>query len=363
VPDYDGACLANVVPALADPQRAPDWVPDVVRMADAVVLLVLDGLGWSQLQARPDVAPTLSSMDGAAIDSVAPTTTSTALTSIATGSTPAEHGVVAYRMHLPGEGVLNVLRWTAGGGDARVKIPPSSIQPSPAFGGRSVPVITKAEFRGSGFSDVQGLRRIVGWHAASSIAVEVGEQLRAGERFVYAYYEGVDRVAHACGFGAFYDAELAAADRLVASIVDALPSGCALVVTSDHGQVDVGVEGAIPLAKEVLDACSVVSGEARFTWLHAKRGAAGDVAEMCRSLYGDVADVFVRDELVDGGWFGPVEMPDVVRSRLGDVAVLARAPVALLDPADPGSAALRCRHGSLTPDELKVPLLAIGSTA
>jgi hypothetical protein len=353
-----------VVPALLDPQRAPDWVPDLVRQADQVVLLVLDGLGWSQLQARPHVAPTMTAMSGGAIDSVAPTTTSAALTSIAQGATPAEHGVIAYRMHVPGEGVLNILRWTRAGGDARLAIPPSSIQPSPAFDGRAVPVITKAEFRGSGFSDVQGLRRVVGWHAASSIAVEVGALLRAGERFVYAYYEGVDRVAHAHGFGAHYDAELGAADRLVAGVLGALPAGAVLVVTSDHGQVDVG-DATLALDKDVLAATTTVSGEARFLWLHARRGAVDDVLAGCRSLYGSVAEVRLRDELVDDGWFGAASsMSDEVRSRLGDVAVVARAPVAVLDPSDPGSAALRCRHGSLTPDEVRVPLLAaVGSTA
>jgi hypothetical protein len=295
----------------------------------------------------------MTAMAGVAIDSVAPTTTSTALTSIAQGLTPAEHGVIAYRMHVPGEGVLNVLRWTANGGDARTSIPPSSIQPAPAFGGRAVPVITKAEFRGSGFSDVQGLRRIEGWHAASSIPVEVGARLRAGEPFVYAYYEGVDRVAHAHGFGPHYDAELAAADRLVTGLVAALPPGAVLVVTSDHGQVDVGVEGARPLANEVVAATTSVSGEARFLWLHARRGAVDDVA-----------DVVLRDDVLAAGWFGAEwAMSDLVRSRLGDVAVVARAPVAVLDPSDPGSAALRCRHGSLTPDEVRVPLLAVGSPA
>jgi hypothetical protein len=226
-----------------------------------------------------------------------------------------------------------------------------------------VAAITKAEFRGSGFSDVQGLRRIVGWHAASSIAVEVASQLAAGERFVYAYYEGVDRVAHAHGFGPFYDAELAAADRLVSAIASVLPRGAALVVTSDHGQVDVG-DATMPLAKEIVSATSTISGEARFLWLHARRGAVDDVLDACRAHYGDVADVRLRDDLVEDGWFGPASaMADVVRSRLGDVAILARAAVAVLDPNDPGSSALRCRHGSLTPDELRVPLVAVGSPA
>src|SRR5438105_70970 len=121
VPDYGGSCLDAVVPALLHrAQRpAPAWIPDVAAGAAQVVLLALDGLGWEQLRARTSLAPTLAAMTGGPITSVAPTTTSTALASLTTGRTPAEHGVMGYRVHV-GEGqVMNVLRWTTPAGDAR----------------------------------------------------------------------------------------------------------------------------------------------------------------------------------------------------------------------------------------------------
>ena len=46
------------------------------------------------------------------------------------------------------------------------------------------------------------------------------------------------------------------------------------------------------------------------------------------------------------------------RGRLGDVAVLARDAVSYDDPADTGAIVLRCRHGSLTAAEVRVPLVA-----
>ena len=55
---------------------------------------ILDGLGWEQLDARRDLMPTLTSLVGGPISTVAPTTTATALCSIATGLTPAEHGLL-----------------------------------------------------------------------------------------------------------------------------------------------------------------------------------------------------------------------------------------------------------------------------
>jgi predicted AlkP superfamily pyrophosphatase or phosphodiesterase len=366
LPAYGRGCLSDVIPELLRPpgERTASWLPAPARHAGQIVLFVLDGLGWCQLQARPDVAPVLASMAGGPITSVAPTTTATALTSIVVGATPAEHGVVGYRLRIDGtEGdvVLNVLRWRTSEGDARDGVPAAAFQQLPAFGGRPTPVVTKAEFAASGFSAAQGLGELRGWVTPSGISVEVGRALAEGAPLVYAYYEGVDKVAHARGFGPHYDAELAAADRLVGDLRDALPAGAALVVTSDHGQVEVG-DRVVALADDVLAETTLVSGEGRFLWLHARPGRVDALERRCRERYeaGGLAFVGRRDELVADGWFGGPLAAEVA-DRLGDVAVVARQPVAFLDPCDPGAAGLRCRHGSLTADELLVPLVAVGS--
>ena len=105
--------------------------------------MVLDGLGWDQLTERRALAPTLAAMEGGPIDAVAPTTTATSLTSITTGLTPGEHGVVGYRMAMHGD-VLNVLRWNTQAGDARRRLVPTEVQPRRPFLGSSVPVVAKA---------------------------------------------------------------------------------------------------------------------------------------------------------------------------------------------------------------------------
>ncbi|HVF32690.1 MAG TPA: alkaline phosphatase family protein [Acidimicrobiales bacterium] len=368
LPDYADGCLTNLVPELLRPpgRRTAAWLPGPARAASQVVLLVLDGLGWNQLQDRRDLAPTLAAMAGGPITSVAPTTTATALSSIVLGRAPAAHGVVGYRLRVDGpEGdlVLNVLRWRTSAGDARESVPAVAFATGDAFGGRAVPVVTKAEFASTGFTAAQDIRRLHGWFAASSIAVEVDGLLRAGEPFVYAYYEGVDKVAHAHGFGAHYDAELVAADRLVADVAAVLPPGAALVVTADHGQVEVG-DRLVELAPEVRSDVTLVSGEGRFTWLHARPGRLDALVAACRERYEatGLAVVRTRQEIVDDGWFGG-PLSSEVAERLGEVAIVARRPVAFLDPADPGASTLVCRHGSLTPDEMLVPCLATAAPA
>ena len=180
---------------------------------------MLDGLGWDQLQERRAVAPTLAAMQGDAILTVAPSTTATAMTSITTGLTPGEHGVIGYRVAVDGE-VLNVLRWGVGGRDAKASIPPDKFQPVDAFLGHRPAIVTRADFRTSGFTlaHLDGVR-FNGYRVTSTLMAESARLLRAGEPFVYAYYEGIDKVAHEYGLGDHYDAELAYVDRLVGDLI------------------------------------------------------------------------------------------------------------------------------------------------
>ena len=358
IPDYQGACLSNLAPALLDGRAdPPPWLPEVVADAPQVVLLALDGLGWDQLEDRRHLAPTLTSMAGGPISTVAPSTTATALSSLALGSAPGEHGVVGYRINVRGD-VLNVLRWQTPAGDARSVIPPNDFQARPAFLGRRPPVVTRAEFAGTGFSGAHlaGVR-LHGYRVVSTLVTEVRNLVRSGEPFVYAYYDGVDKVAHEYGLADHYDAELAATDRLVADLAGALPPGAALVVTSDHGQVHVG-DAIVRIREEVMDHVELLSGEGRFRWLHAHPGHAADLATVTQECHGDRAWVRTRQEVIDDGWFGPT-VSDAAAARFGDVVLAARDAVAFEDPADTGPYRLQSRHGSLTSAEMSIPLLAL----
>jgi len=362
-PDFGGACLSEVVPtllrldALRLADALPAWLPAPLVEASAVVLFVLDGLGAESLAVHRAVTPTMSSMVGVTITSVVPTTTATALTSLTTGRAPADHGVLGYRLRAGSE-LLNVLHWTTAAGDARASIRPAAFQRIEPFLGRHVPVVSRAAFAGSGFSQAHlAGTELVGWQTASSIAVLVAEVLARGEPFVYAYYDGIDRVAHTEGLGESYAAELAVADRLVADLANRLPPGCALAVTSDHGQVAVDAPSVV-IDRDLMEAVSALSGEGRFRWLHVRPGATEEVAAAARELYGGIAWVRTVGEIDDAGWFGK-PLPAAFARRVGDVALVARAAVSFADPACPGELRLVARHGSLTPAEALVPLLGV----
>lgn len=352
-PAFGGGCITDLMPALVEGGAAADALP-VSLGSGPHVLIVLDGLGWEQLQDHRAVMPTLAAFEGDRITTVAPSTTAAALTSITTALPPGEHGIVGYRMVVD-DAVFNCLRWgTRARPDCRSTVPPAMVQPYDPFLGTAPPLVTKAEFRRSGFTDAH-LRggRLAGYRTPALLVHEVARLVREGERTVYAYYDGVDKVAHEYGLGSEYRAELAFADRLVADVVAAVPSGTTVMVTADHGQVDCG-RGLLEIHPDVLSQTTLLSGEARFRWLHAEPGGVDDLLAAAVEHHEHHAWVHSLEDMLDRRWFGHV-VSEEVRSRLGDVALLPFEPTGFDDPDDTGPMELIGRHGSLTGAEMYVP--------
>ena len=190
-------------------------------------MLVVDGLGWEQLPAPPALAPTLAAMDGWTDHDGRADDDGNGADLDRDRADPGR----ARPDRLPDAAratCLNVLRWARAErrppGD-----PPRDVQPFAPFLGRAGARWSRRPSSGARRSPRPHLRgHVRSATGPSAIAVEVGRQLRAGERFVYAYYDGVDKTGHDRGFGAFYDAELRAADRLVAAVLDEMPPGAVL---------------------------------------------------------------------------------------------------------------------------------------
>lgn len=367
IPDYSGANLCGVIPGclLSPAGSRPQWFPEPLQAAEAIVLVLIDGLGREQLTTFGAHAPTLAGMTTTTMTSVVPSTTASALASLSTGASPAEHGIIGYRMSMgrtSTEGqVMNTLRWGGEKGDLRRVHLPAVVQPIPPFASISIPVVSRADLENSAFTEAH-LRgtRPHGWRTPSNIVAETASLVRSGEKFVYAYYDGLDKIAHERGFGDHYNAELAFVDWLVAALLESLPAGTTVAVTADHGQVLVG-PNIVTLPENVLADVHHQSGEGRFRWLHARRGRERDLFQSTAELFGAQAWVVSREQIIDERWFGPSgsqPLADAVARRFGDVALIPFADISFDDPLDSGPFTLLCRHGSLTKAEMLVPLAA-----
>jgi hypothetical protein len=150
-------------------------------------------------------------------------------------------------------------------------------------------------------------------------------------------------------------------DLLVEYIAQRLPRGGLLVVTGDHGMVELRRSQRVDLADhpELAAGVRMLAGEARARHVHAVEGAAGDVLVAWRALLGDAMWIASREEAIAAGWFGR-QVADRVWPRIGDVVAAARDAVGVFDRATyPGEAAMVGHHGSMTAAEQVVPLLVL----
>ena len=136
-----------------------------------------------------------------------------------------------------------------------------------------------------------------------------------------------------------------------------------LLVTADHGMVDVPEHAQRIATAEQLAGVRHVAGEPRCLQLHLEPGADADaVAARWRETEGKRAWVATRREAIDAGWFGDVD--DDVVPRIGDVLVAARSDFAFYARSRTTAVAgWSGQHGSLTPAETAVPLLRFGAFA
>jgi hypothetical protein len=147
-------------------------------------------------------------------------------------------------------------------------------------------------------------------------------------------------------------------DAFAARLREALPRSVTLVVTADHGMVDVDPVDRIDVDVEpaLTDGVRLMGGEARFRHVYCENGAVESVHAAWAERLGDLALVTTRAQAVDEGWFGATD--PLVRPRLGDVIVASLGEVAIMSSVQfPYETTLVGLHGSLTDDEMLVPLL------
>ena len=285
VPAFGGGSLADVLPAVLAGLGVPGEAATLdIPAAPRMCVVLIDGLGWNALRARPEDAPYLTSLlgnDGSrAITSVFPTTTPIALTSLGTGLSPGEHGIVGLLLRLQEDGrVVDTLANPA-------QVDMRALQPRPtaferaAAAGVEVTRIGPRHFDGAGLSEA-GLRggRYAGAESVGERVDATHDAVRRGERaLAYVYLGTLDATGHRRGCtSAAWAHELTHIDRVVEQIATALPAGSALVVTSDHGMVDVPFENRWDVADtpSLSDGVEVVAGDLRGVHVHARPGACG----------------------------------------------------------------------------------------
>lgn len=365
-PAYGRSTLADLMPSIGAHLGVPGCDEPPMRLPDShrYVVVLIDGLGWQLVRRAIQHVPYLAGLLGDAepITSAVPSTTVTSLACLGTGLPPGQHGLVGYTSRVPGTSeLLNALTWDS-------DLVAREYQPRPTFFERAVEVgvsvssvalerfqatgLTEAALRGADFVSFEHEK-----HEDTRIELTVEAAQRGDRSLVYAYEGELDHCGHVQGSASpTWLEHLVRIDTMCERLRDELPDDVRMIITGDHGMIDVppGHRLIVEDEPDLVVGMSALAGEGRFRQVYVDRDDPAAVAARWQDRLGETAWVLTRDEAIDAGWFGPVD--DSVRERYGHVLVAMRADHALMTRQFPRELSLVGMHGSLTPAEIMVPL-------
>lgn len=399
-PDYDGGGLLNVAATVLDvlgvrdetdpaPLRALE--PSLREGVRQVVVVLADGLGLAQLRAlcatgdMPFVASIIErarrNEQAQLIEAttIFPSTTAAAITTLHTARTPQEHGNLAYFIWLEEfSAVTQMLRWGPGvtrrgsyfddqRRDPRDYVKVGSIYPRLRARGVAAHIIQPEMFRLEAMDRMHAAEaEYAGYYLPSSMSVRLRGLLERqpwGDRpaYVYAYWAGIDSVAHVSGpQSADHASEAALFDRALERALGSRPPGDTLVIlTADHGHAFTDPEKLIDLVgdnelRSMLR--NPIAGEPRLAFLHTDQP--DRVKQHLERRYPDTFFFLDRDEAIAAGLFGRGD-PDIARQRVGNVlAMLGGDRGASIVRVDGQTFRHRGSHGGMSPEEMNIPVLA-----
>jgi hypothetical protein len=374
-PDYSGGSLVNLIASIVAARggkalHAPlaSIAASELREARNIVLLIVDGLGDNYL-VRRGAGGELAKRRRAALTSVFPSTTASAITTTYTGRTPLEHGLTGWFTYFGEAGCVSAALPFRSRGDylplARRGVTPEQIYVCDSIFQSVTEVsfvvtykdIIDSEYnvrhcRGAQRSAYETLDELV---AAIETAVKRNDQ----RKFVYAYWPVYDMVSHRYGAGsAEAFGEFSKMDAAFGELLARLAGTDSVVIaTADHGFIDVAPEESLELPPSLASLLRFpLCGERRVAYCHVHDPAA--FIEKARDWLGERADVLPSRRLVDEGWLGPGAPHPRIDERIGDVVLVMRGRYTVKDWTPGESRHLHIgNHGGTSEDEMLIPLI------
>ncbi|MBI3772012.1 MAG: alkaline phosphatase family protein [Gammaproteobacteria bacterium] len=377
-PDYLGGGIVNLMSTIIRGRGGEmgDYLPltgldlEVFDSARNVVLLVVDGLGHDYLQGAGGM---MAGQVARSLTSVAPPTTATAVTTFLTGVAPQQHGLTGWFVHFREvASVLAVLPFQPRLGGAALgqtgisahqllghvpifdRMPVQSYSVSPAW-------IAESEFNRAHL----GRAQLVPFQNLDDLITQINRVVLSHDqrKYVYAYWAGFDGLAHEHGVGSFQVAEhFKRIDQGVARLRESMAgSDTLLLVTADHGFVDIAPENRIdinqhPQLRQMLSL--PLCGEPRMAYCYVRTAQARDFESYVTEQLGHAVALFSSQQILEEGWFGLGAPHPELLARLGDYVLVAKEGYALVQRL-PHETPLRHIgfHGGVSRAEMLVPLV------
>ena len=348
------------------PLLADETFAVALESVQQAVFVLMDGLG-EQLLAMHAPGGVLSHFRWRSLDSVFPSSTAPALSSLSAAAPPAMHGNPAWLMWAERLGeIIQTLPMDVPGDPTRSVeaqdvwewVPWMVRSAAPAFSVLPIQiadtVFSRHAYAGS---------TIIGYHSLDEVCDQVEALLDEanGPASVFVYLPHFDTVSHLAGCAS--EKARAMVHRLDAwfgQLVERVRQRDVLVfATADHGFIDIAAADQLRLNDHpALAACleRPLSGEPRVPFCHVREAAREGFAGTVAAELGDTFTVHTARGLLEAGWFG---RGDALSGRLGTHILVPRKPVTLVEVVGDGTSMhFVGMHGGPSEAEMRVPLIA-----
>src|SRR3989338_1477951 len=358
-----------------------------------VVFFLIDGFGFSQYKKIALSYDFFKAVKVTGclfpITTVFPSTTASALTTVATALTPQEHGLFEWNLYLPEiDEVVQTLPFAPLGknaqaeslrergipGEVLFKINNTIFKRLKKKGVRSY-VFRHASITGSTYSSlVSKDAQTIGYSHLSDLLGQLKALLEneKGPAFFYVYWADIDSQGHRFGPDSYeYNVESmlffdALWKGLVQSMDKAHAADTVLLLTADHGQVPVDPQKTIYLSSDTHFQRFLAKsprGKTILPW-----GSPRDIFIMCKKdvirkayaylncSYGDKAHILFVKEAIEKNLFGVKKPSTRFLERCGDIILLPKKNDTIWYEHIAGEFFnLRGHHGGLTKEEMLIP--------
>jgi hypothetical protein len=364
--------LAHLAGVADMPQSDPvRQISDLIGPGDHIISVLLDGLGMNILRQLPAEA-VLSRHLRMELQATCPSTTACALTTVATADYPARHGVTGWFTHLPEHGLTAVslpfVERMSNQPLVQRGLRPQDVYPLPPICPRMThqpltlcpAYIANTTYNrySRGDTPAQGYNSI---RQAVDLAIA---HVAAATRptYTHLYLHDVDTLCHHVGVEhPEVDALVLRIDTELSRLADAVHGRARIVITADHGLIEVPREEQtlLRVGDPLLDLLQVPpSGDARLPIFHVREGRRRAFADAFEERFHDGMVLLETDQAEQMELFGPGSIAPRIRPRFGDFVGIAFRPatVAYHPPDKPLGKLYLAVHAGLSPQEMRIPL-------
>jgi hypothetical protein len=388
LPNYNGNSIVNLMSSIitkfgGNSIYSPLKMLDQTELDDVndIVLLVFDGLGYKFLEEHGKHTFMFKNLKGK-ITSVFPTTTAAAMTSFYTGLAPHNHGVPAWFTYLKELGLVStILPMTVRGLDSPIinnNFKPEQLLKIDSlfdiFSINRIQLLPK-ELQHSKYNDIlRGEMNEFRYYTSlpdffQKILNTLKEKSNS-PRFILGYWPLIDALSHIYGTGSIKTlTHLEELDKLFQEFITQMKKSdivdTRVIVTADHGLTNALPEHNYylkdhPVLQDTLTL--PLSGEARTPFFYVRPSKVTQFENYIENNLSHAGVLHKSQDLISKGYFGKGTIHPRLFDRIGDYIFIMEDDYTLRDELlsdEKKKAPHKANHGSLSDEELYVPLIEI----